>query len=196
MLALYVTHPEVAIDPALRSTEWRLSDDGIARARAFAARAVLPKGARIISSTERKTMETAAILSGGHPFESDDLLRENDRFATGYIGPERFEVLFDAMFARPDESSGGWEMAIATQHRVVTAVDAALVNQSLTTIFVGHGSAGTFLKCAVAGRAISRSEEQRGIAWPGGGNVFAFDWAARRLVTDWQSFEDFAPIAS
>ena len=118
MLALYVTHPEVVIDPAVPSTEWRLSADGRARAEAFAARSVLPKGARIIASTERKTMETAAILSGSRPFESDDLLRENERSATGYVGPERFEALFDAMFARPDESAGGWETALATQRRV------------------------------------------------------------------------------
>ena len=32
------------------------------------------------------------------------------------------------------------------------------------------------------------------MAWPGGGNVFAFDWAARTLIPDWQSFEDFTPI--
>ena len=32
------------------------------------------------------------------------------------------------------------------------------------------------------------------MAWPGGGNIFAFDWEARRLITDWQSFEDFSPI--
>ena len=88
MLALYVTHPEVVIDPTVPSTEWRLSPEGRARAERFAARALLPKGARIIASTERKTMETAAILSGGQPFESDDMLRENERSATGYVGPE------------------------------------------------------------------------------------------------------------
>ena len=196
MLALYVTHPEVVIDPTVPSTEWRLSPEGRARTERFAARALLPKGARIIASTERKTMETAAILSGGQPFESDDMLRENERSATGYVGPETFDVLFNAMFARPDESAGGWETARATQRRVVSAVAAALGNQSLTTIFVGHGSAGTFLKCEIAGRPIARSEEQRGMAWPGGGNVFAFDWEARRLITDWQSFEDFSPIGS
>jgi broad specificity phosphatase PhoE len=194
MLALYVTHPEVVIDPAVPSTAWRLSPDGRARAERFAARSLLPEGARIIASTERKTMETAAILSGGKPFESDDMLRENERSATGYVGPEKFDVLFNAMFAQPDESSGGWETARATQQRVVSAVSAALVNQSLTTIFVGHGSAGTFLKCEIAGRPIARREEQRGMAWPGGGNIFAFDWEARRLITDWQSFEDFSPV--
>ena len=194
MHALYVTHPEVVIDPAVPSTEWRLSPDGRARAQAFAA--LLPKGARIIASTERKTMETAAILSGGQPFESDDMLRENERSSTGYVGPEKFEALFGAMFALPEESAGGWETASATQQRAVSAVAAALGNQSLTTIFVGHGSAGTFLKCHVAGRPISRSEDQRTMAWPGGGNVFAFDWARRTLVADWQSFEDFTSIAS
>lgn len=191
MLALYVTHPEVVIDPTVPSTEWRLSPDGRARAEAFATRSVLPKGARIIASTERKTMETAAILSGGKPFDSDDLLRENERSATQFVGPEKFAALFDAMYAHPDVSAAGWETASTTQQRVIAAVTAALGNQSLTTIFVGHGSAGTFLKCHVAGRPIARHEDQRTKAWPGGGNVFAFDWTARRLLTDWLSFEDF-----
>ena len=194
MYALYVTHPEVLIEPKVPSTEWLLSPKGRARAEAFAARGVLSADARIIASTELKTMETAAILAQGRPFETDDALRENIR-TTGYVGPEEFDRLFQVMFARPNERAGGdWETAVDTQHRVVAAVEAALGNQSLTTIFVGHGCAGTFLKCAVDGRPISRSEEQREMAWPGGGNVFAFDWASRTLVRDWQSFEDFTPI--
>jgi broad specificity phosphatase PhoE len=195
VLSLYVTHPEVLIEPMVPPTEWLLSPKGGARAEAFAARGVLPADARIIASTEFKTMETAAILAQGRPFETDDRLRENIRTGTGYLAPEEFDRRFHAMFARPDESTGGWEKAVDTQRRVVAAVEAALVNQSLTTIFVGHGSAGTFLKCAVDGRPISRSEEQREMAWPGGGNVFTFDWAARTLIRDWQSFEDFTPIA-
>ena len=195
MLSYYVTHPEVLIEPRLPSTEWLLSPKGRAPAEAFAARGALPDEARIIASTEFKTMETAAILAQGRPFETDDRLRENIRTGTGYVGPEEFDRLFHLMFARPDESAGGWETATATQRRVVAAVETALGNQSLTTIFVGHGSAGTFLKCAVADRPISRSEEQREMAWPGGSNVFAFDWASRSLIRDWQSFKDFTPTA-
>jgi broad specificity phosphatase PhoE len=195
VLALYVTHPEALIEPKVPSTEWLLSPKGRARAEAFAARGVLPSDARIIASTEVKTMETAAILAGGRPFETDDRLRENVRTA-GHLSPETFDAMFHAMFARPSEKAGGnWEAAIDTQRRVVDAVEAALDNQSLTTIFVGHGSAGTFLKCAVAGRPISRAEEQREMAWPGGGNVFAFDWQTRTLIRDCQSFEDFSPIS-
>jgi broad specificity phosphatase PhoE len=195
VLALYVTHPEVLLEPKVPSTEWLLSPKGRARAQAFADRGALPANARIIASTEFKTMETAAILAQGRPFETSDGLRENIRTGSGFLSPEDFERQFHAMFARPAESSGGWETAVDTQRRVVAAVEAALIDQSLTTIFVGHGSAGTFLKCAVDGRPISRSEEQREMAWPGGGNVFAFDWAARTLVRDWQTFEDFAPIS-
>ena len=194
MLAFYVTHPEVLIEPRVASTEWLLSPKGRARAETFAARGVLPGDARIIASTELKAMETAAILSRGRPFETSDGLRENIRKATGYVEADEFDRLFHALFAHPDQSAGGWETARTTQNRVVAAVEAALVNQSLTTIFVGHGSAGTFLKCAVAGRPISRADEQREMAWPGGGNVFAFDWAGRKLIRDWQSFEDFTPI--
>jgi broad specificity phosphatase PhoE len=182
------------IEPKVPSTEWLLSPKGRVRAQAFADREVLPRDARIIASTELKTMETASILARGRPFETSDGLRENIRTATGYVAPDEFDRLFHALFTRPDESAGGWETAIATQQRVVAAVE-ALVNPSLTTIFVGHGTAGTVLKCAVAGRPISRAEEQREMAWPGGGNVFAFDWARRTLVRDWQSFEDFDPIA-
>jgi hypothetical protein len=44
---------------------------------------------------------------------------------------------------------------------------------------------GTLLKCHLAGVPIARSQDQPG----GGGNLFAFSLADRRLACDWEPFE-------
>jgi hypothetical protein len=48
---------------------------------------------------------------------------------------------------------------------------------------------GTLLKCHLGGRAIARSEDQRRIGDPGGGNVFVFRLADLALLTEWMPME-------
>jgi hypothetical protein len=43
----------------------------------------------------------------------------------------------------------------------------------------------------VAQRPISRDEDQHHLGAPGGGNLFAFDWTEKRLVSDWVALEDW-----
>ena len=62
-LTLYITHPEVVIDPGVPMPRWGLSSVGRARAEAFAARRLLPAGTEIFSSTEQKALDLAEILA-------------------------------------------------------------------------------------------------------------------------------------
>jgi broad specificity phosphatase PhoE len=191
---LYITHPEVEIDPAVPAPQWGLSAKGKARAEAFAARQLLPKGVRIISSTERKALETAAIIAAatGSSIESDASFGENDRSATGFLPAAQFEAHVERLFAFPDQSVAGWETAAAAQTRIVAAVETGLATQdpALPLLFVGHGCVGTLLKCHLGGRAIARSEDQRVVGDPGGGNVFGFNNAGP-IVMDWVPLERF-----
>jgi broad specificity phosphatase PhoE len=193
MYALYVTHPQVVMDPAVPVPRWGLSDKGAARARAFAVHPLLEGIARIISSDERKAVELAGILAAtsGAPVSVDVACRENDRTATGYVPAERFEQLADAFFAHPDRSVEGWETAHAAQARIVEAFDRTLATHDarLPIVFAGHGAVGTLLKCHIAGREISRDEDQRRVGDPGGGNVFAVRLGDRKLLCDWTPME-------
>jgi broad specificity phosphatase PhoE len=191
--ALYVTHPEVRQDPAVPVPRWGLSDRGRARASAFAQHPLVRAATRIVSSRETKALELAGILAAvsGAPVDSGEAFNENDRTATGYVAPERFEQLADAFFARPDEPVAGWETARHAQQRIVGAFAATLVahDAAQPIVFAGHGAVGTLLKCALAGRAIARAEDQRRVADPGGGNVLVIRLRDRALLRDWVSME-------
>jgi len=194
MAALYLTHPQVRLDPAVPVPLWGLSEDGRARATAFAERYIVPPGTFVFSSRETKALELAELLAAkaGTPVLADHLMGENDRSATGFLPPALFEETADRFFAQPDESVDGWERAIDAQGRIVATVETALdsVPAGFPVIFCGHGAVGTLLKCHLGGRPISRAEDQSRHGHTGGGNGFLFDARTRRLKTDWIPMED------
>ena len=191
MRAIYLTHPQVVVDPDVPVPQWGLSEIGRARAEALAARGLLPANVTVFSSDERKALELAAIIAGTD-VAGDPQMGENDRSATGFLPPDRFEATADRFFAAPLESVDGWERAIDAQRRIVEAVGKAMaqVQPGQMPIFCGHGAVGTLLKCHLGGWTIARSEDQSRHANPGGGNGFVFDLAQRKLYCDWTAFED------
>lgn len=190
---LYLTHPQVKVDPAVPMPLWGLSDAGRARTRAFPARHDLTPYRRIISSTEAKAKETAALLAAalGVAVEVRDGMGENDRSATGYLPEAEFQETADAFFARPQESVRGWERAADAQARIVGAVASALAEhrelQDLPVIFVGHGGVGTLLLCHLAGYPISRVHDQP----PVGGGCW-FRSGAGAAPERWRAMEEAA----
>jgi len=167
---VYLTHPEVEIDPDVPIQEWRLSEIGRDRAALAADLPFANDFQRIVSSGEVKAVETAEIV-GGH-LELKPLvlkaLHENDRSATGYLAREEFERTADQFFANPDVSIRGWERAIDAQMRIVTGIRAVLrsVQEDDPVLFTGHGAVGTLLMCHLMGAPISRAHDQkRGGSW-------------------------------
>ena len=191
MRAVYLTHPQVVVDPDVPVPQWGLSEIGRARAEALAARGLLPANVTVFSSDERKALELAAIIAGTD-VAGDPQRGENDRSATGFLPPDTFEATADRFFAAPLESVDGWERAIDAQRRIVEAVGKAMaqVQPGQLAVFCGHGAVGTLLKCHLGGWTIARSEDQSRHANPGGGNGFAFDLTKRKLFCDWTAFED------
>lgn len=194
MYALYVTHPEVVIDPNVPTPRWGLSSIGRSRAERFANHPLVNDLTRLVSSTETKALELAAILAGRckAPVDSGDKFDENDRRSTGFVPATRFEALADALFAHPDKSAEGWETARDAQRRVVAGFNEVLAGHDATKPigFAGHGAVGTLLKCHLGGRPIARSEDQRRIGNLGGGNVFVVRLSDRKLLTDWIAMEE------
>ncbi|MGY5807162.1 histidine phosphatase family protein [Rhizobium sp. LEGMi198b] len=191
MFALYITHPQVRIDPSVPVPDWGLSDIGAERARLAANRAWARELGLIVSSGERKAIETAEILAtaSGAAVQIIEAMHENDRSATGFLAPPEFEKAADWFFAHPHESFKGWERAIDAQARIVSQVEAVLSRHDPRTpiAFVGHGGVGTLLKCHLEGKPIARQGDQP----PGGGNLFCFDLAKRAVSCDWTPMEDW-----
>lgn len=180
MVSSFLTHAEVVVDPARPIESWGLSADGRARAAGAAAVAWHPGVGRIVSSTEQKAIDTAAIVADtvGLVPSTDAALGEIDRSATGYLPLEEFEGVVDAFFATPDDSVRGWERAVDAQARIVAAVRALTTDGDVT--IVSHGAVGALLLADLRGVPISRALDQ-----PGMGSVFAFDPPSWRATSGW-----------
>lgn len=190
MYALYITHPQVRIDPAVPVPDWGLSERGRERALLAASSDWAKEISSFAASTERKAIETAEILSAGRlAVETDHAMGENDRSATGFLPPDAFEDAANWFFAHPQESFKGWERAVDAQARIVAAVERVLAGHDPKTpiAFVGHGGVGTLLKCHLLGRPIARDGDQPA----GGGNLFAFRLADRTVTCDWTAMESW-----
>jgi broad specificity phosphatase PhoE len=188
-LIRYLTHPQVNIDPKAPVPSWGLSAVGRARTETLANTGWLAGTTQIISSGERKAIETAEIIAGklNVAVEVREAMYENDRSATGFMPPNEFETTANQFFANPIVSIKGWERAIDAQLRIVREVEHVLArNRAGDVLFVGHGAVGTLLFCHYAGFAIDRTYDQPG----GGGHCFAFVKDGRRVLHPWRRMED------
>jgi broad specificity phosphatase PhoE len=167
---IFISHPEVVIDPAVPVPRWHLAPEGIARMRRLAADPGIAGLAAVWASDETKAIEAAGILAAafGLPVQVHPGLAEMDRSSTGYRPREDFERLADAFFARPAESVEGWERALDAQARVVAAAREIMQGHGDGGLaLVGHGGTGTLLMCALAGLPIARTHDQTqaGCTW-------------------------------
>lgn len=167
---VFISHPEVVIDPAVPVPRWPLAPEGIARMRRLAADPRLEGLAAVWASDETKAIEAAGILAArfGLPVHVHPGLAEMDRSSTGYRPREDFERLADAFFSRPEASVEGWERAVDAQARMVAAAREILAGHGDGGLaLVGHGGTGTLLMCALAGLPIARKHDQgrAGCTW-------------------------------
>ena len=182
MLCTWVSHPEVTVEPAVRIQDWGLS--AVGRARAARIAALLPQPLRIVSSRERKALDTAKVIAGqwGTAYEVDEDLGEMDRSATGYLDPSEFEPTVDAFFADPHRSVRGWERAIDAQARVERAVRRITAQTpDRGIVFVAHGGVGALLLASLRGERISRGFDQ-----PAMGSSFTFDPQDWSALSSWE----------
>lgn len=144
--------------------------------------------ARILSSDETKAMETAEVLGAhiGVDVEVRSGIGENDRSATGFVPPARFEQLADRFFARPEESVQGWERAVDAQSRIAAGLRDLLSDAGSGDVaVVGHGGVGTLWYCSLAGLAIDRRHDQ-----PGQGHYFTVDLGSGLPTHGWRPIDE------
>ena len=184
----YLTHPQVKIEPAIPVPSWGLSEVGRTRTETLATAGWLSGTTQVISSGERKAIETAEIIGGilNVAIEVREAMHENDRSATGFLPSDEFETVATEFFAQPLMSIRGWERAIDAQLRIVREVELVLArDRAGDVLFVGHGAIGTLLFCHYSGFAIDRAYDQPA----GGGHYFAFVKDGRRVLHPWRRME-------
>jgi broad specificity phosphatase PhoE len=188
---LFLTHPEVVIDPAVPVPEWPLNATGRARAERFADLLVGRDVSAVHASTERKAMDGAAIVAErlGLSYTTDEDLGENDRSATGYIAPPEFWEVVGQFFARPHESIRRWERAIDAQARIVRAVTRIARGDETSgdIVIVSHGGVGCLLTAHLQGVPIGQESRP---PHPGGGCLLVLDRPALAIRQDWRAIED------
>lgn len=168
MRALFITHPEVVIDPQVPVPQWPLSPRGRERMALMADKLAAAGASAVWSSDERKAMDGAEILAAQLRLPHHVLpeLGENDRSATGYIPEPEFSRVAEQFFAHPTRSVRGWATAAAEQERIVAAIQAvaARADEGLQLI-VSHGGVGRLLRAKLEGVPIggeSRPGNPRG----------------------------------
>jgi broad specificity phosphatase PhoE len=190
-VAYFITHPEVVIDPFVPVSDWRLSSIGIRRIALMLSQPWVSGVRAVFSSAERKAVEAAQMVADHQSLSPIviDGLGENDRSATGYLPWVEFEIVADNFFACPEESVRGWERAIDAQRRIAEAVNRAisLAAADADMAIISHGAVGALLLCHLKGVPISRREDQ---PTGGGGNIYSFDLATRRLLTGWHRIDE------
>lgn len=188
---IFLTHPEVVIDPNMPVPAWPLSAVGRWRAARFATWCEALDLAAVYSSDEQKAVDGGQIIAShrGVPHWTDAALGENDRSSTGYVAPPRFWEIVESFFARPDESVLGWETARAAQARILGAVQRANAEAEprKDLVIVSHGGVGRLLAAALSGVPIGQ-ESQPGHS--GGGCWLEIDRADLTIIRDWQAIED------
>lgn len=189
----YLSHPQVAIDPAVPVPDWPLSDLGRARVQALAGAPWLADTRAIVSSDEVKARETAALIGAmlGLTPGIDPALNEIDRSSTGYLPHDQHEAMADAFFANPDRSVQGWEPASQVQARGLAAIrDHVARHRGGDLLIVGHGGIGTLSWCALAGQDFRNRPDQAA----GGGSVWAAILPDLIPIHGWQVMERVASV--
>lgn len=185
---IFVTHPEVVIDPATPVPDWPLSDTGRERMEAFAGKLAQSNVDRVWSSAEQKALDGAEILARllSCPTDADPELGENDRSSTGYVAPPEFWEIVGEFFAHPERSVRGWERAVDAQARVVRAIGRIASQADGTTVIVSHGGVGRLLMANIQGVPIGQESRPSN---PGGGCYFEISTPDRRLLTAWRDID-------
>jgi broad specificity phosphatase PhoE len=190
---IFITHPEVVIDPDQPITEWPLNAIGRARMERFADLLADRNVTGVYASAERKARDGAAIVAErlGLSCRMREDLGENDRSSTGFIAPPEFWEVVREFFGRPHESIRGWERAIDAQTRIVAAVNRILREEAtsgdIVIVIVSHGAVGCLLTAHLQTVEIGRESRPQ---HPGGGCFIVIDRNSFTLTQDWRAIED------
>ncbi|MGH9350441.1 MAG: histidine phosphatase family protein [Vicinamibacterales bacterium] len=139
---ILVRHSVSEIRRDVPSAEWRLSAEGLARARAFARRLHPSGSTAVFTSAEPKAAETARALAAewGLAVEEVPGLHEHERPEARLLSREAFEQRIRELFDRPNEVAFGAETAEEARRRFTTALMPIVARAEGDVVVVTHGT--------------------------------------------------------
>lgn len=183
---IYITHPSVEIDKNKLPHEWGLSEKGFEQAKLLVEQPFWLEVDIIYSSQEPKAIQVAELASRKYdlPWFQEKDLGEADRTSTPFLLLEEYMAAIQKCYANPNESIRGWE----THHQMMERNTAVLEkikkeNKDKTIVIVGHGGAGTTVKCYIKGCNLNFSEDPQQT-----GCIFIADLDNNTITQDWQKY--------
>ncbi len=140
---ILVKHSLPDVIESIPARDWRLSEEGRARAKRLAERLQSHHPEVIVSSAETKAMETAEIAANylGLVVQVVEGLHEHDRGETPYLSREGFQRAVREFFAKPDALVFGSETANQAYTRFSEAIRSVLDGyRDQTVVIVAHGT--------------------------------------------------------
>lgn len=140
---ILVKHSIPEIVENVPAQEWKLSEEGRARAKRLAQQLELYQPEVIISSPEPKAKETAEIIAGVHQIELHvaENLHEHDRGNVPFLTHDKFQASIHEFFQKPTELVFGKETADQAHARFYRSVHSILnEHTNRTVVIVTHGT--------------------------------------------------------
>ena len=148
---ILVRHSQSQPDPTRPASQWSLTEEGRRRCQPLAERLAVYAPDVIVTSRERKAIETGALVAArlGLQTTEADGLHEHLREHVGWLPVHEFEQAVAQFFARPDELVFGEETASQARLRFEKAVQAVIgANPGQNVVLVAHGTVITLLVAA------------------------------------------------
>ena len=140
---ILVKHSLPEVVKSLPAHQWKLSEDGRARAERLAGQISRFQPETVVSSNEPKAKETAEIIARIHQLKLHVVqdLHEHDRSNTPYLSQEEFQASIREFLQKPDVLVFGRETAHQTHARFERAVHSVLNSHAnKTVVIVAHGT--------------------------------------------------------
>ena len=122
---IFLRHTKVRKDTDAHSETWVLSEEGIKFIEEVAATGIFDNVERIITSSQKKCIQTAYFLAErlGKDIITNPGLNEIDKGANLIEEPEEYEEQVKKVFENYSESVGGWEPANQAFRRFQVTMD-------------------------------------------------------------------------
>lgn len=183
---IYITHPSVAIDNTVPPQEWDLSLKGREEAKKLLQQDFWPSVDMVFTSTEPKAKSVGTLVQEkfGLPITAYQELGEADRTKTPFLPLNEYMEAIQEAYRFPDKHIRDWESHHEMFERNRKIVDAIIHDyKDKTIVIIGHGGAGTCVKCYLSGLPLSFDQDPQKT-----GCIFIADVGHKKLLRDWFSY--------
>jgi broad specificity phosphatase PhoE len=183
---IYITHPSVNIDKTVLPQNWDLSEKGIMEAKKLLDKDFWKEVVHIYTSDEPKAITTSKIITEKFtiPIESIAELGEADRTKTPFLPFEEYMKAIKDAYSKPEENIHGWESHDEMMQRNVKVLKELMSkHEGETFVIIGHGGAGTTMKCFIKGIEPKFEEDPKQT-----GCYFIADLDQIRILEDWTKY--------